>query len=96
MLPTPQAMDCINKTRPAMMRANSPRIVSNQGIEGQAGLKDYAAAFPGDGKPIGGQLNPVFVEWLMGYPQGWTDLLGSGTTANGLEYRESQPESKTA
>ena len=23
---------------------------------------------------IGGALNPAFVEWLMGYPDGWTDL----------------------
>jgi hypothetical protein len=23
---------------------------------------------------IGGQLNPTWVEWLMGYPLGWTDL----------------------
>ena len=22
----------------------------------------------------GGQLNPPWVEWLMGYPEGWTDL----------------------
>tara|TARA_R100000455_G_C6130094_1_gene27701 strand:- start:99 stop:500 length:402 start_codon:yes stop_codon:yes gene_type:complete len=22
----------------------------------------------------GGTLNPTWVEWLMGYPQGWTDL----------------------
>ena len=22
----------------------------------------------------GGQLNPMWVEWLMGYPKGWTDL----------------------
>ena len=21
-----------------------------------------------------GQLNPTWVEWLMGYPSGWTDL----------------------
>jgi len=28
----------------------------------------------GDGKPIGGQLNPMWVEWLMGFPVGWTDL----------------------
>ena len=21
-----------------------------------------------------GQLNPTWVEWLMGYPEGWTDL----------------------
>jgi hypothetical protein len=28
----------------------------------------------GNGKPIGGQLNPNWVEWLMGFPIGWTDL----------------------
>jgi hypothetical protein len=22
---------------------------------------------------VGGQLNPTWVEWLMGYPEGWTD-----------------------
>jgi hypothetical protein len=26
----------------------------------------------------GGQLNPMWVEWLMGYPLGWTDLNASG------------------
>jgi hypothetical protein len=23
---------------------------------------------------VGGALNPTFVEWLMGFPCGWTDL----------------------
>jgi hypothetical protein len=23
---------------------------------------------------VGGQLNPTWVEWLMGFPLGWTDL----------------------
>jgi len=23
---------------------------------------------------VSGQLNPQFVEWLMGYPEGWTEL----------------------
>ena len=27
----------------------------------------------------GGQLNPTFVEWLMGFPLGWTDLNASET-----------------
>jgi DNA (cytosine-5)-methyltransferase 1 len=26
-----------------------------------------------------GQLNPMWVEWLMGFPLGWTDLEGSET-----------------
>jgi hypothetical protein len=26
------------------------------------------------GRPIGGTLNPSWVEWLMGWPLGWTDL----------------------
>jgi hypothetical protein len=27
----------------------------------------------------GGQLNPMWVEWLMGFPLGWTDLEDSET-----------------
>ena len=23
--------------------------------------------------PVGGHLNPTWVEWLMGFPAGWTD-----------------------
>lgn len=28
---------------------------------------------------IGGQLNPTWCEWLMGFPEGWTDLEHSET-----------------
>ena len=28
----------------------------------------------GDGQPIGGKLNPTWVEWLMDWPIGWTSL----------------------
>ncbi len=31
---------------------------------------------------VNGQLNPVFVEWLMGFPEGWTDLKGSATRSS--------------
>lgn len=31
-----------------------------------------------NGKPLG-QLNPTWVEWLMGFPTGWTDLEPSET-----------------
>ena len=38
----------------------------------------------GDGDPsldvaVGGKLNPTWVEWLMGFPVGWTDLDASET-----------------
>ena len=29
--------------------------------------------------PTGGSLNPTWVEWLMGFPSGWTDLSNSET-----------------
>ncbi len=31
---------------------------------------------------VGGQLNPTWVEWLMGFPPGWTDLGVSGTASS--------------
>lgn len=32
--------------------------------------------------PSGGPLSPTWVEWLMGFPIGWTDLQGSGTPSS--------------
>ena len=99
LLPTPQTMDAIEMTREVTMRGKSPRIKSNQGVDGQAGLRDIVQMWPtpqtgahneaahnamsGDfkvkfceraGIPTTGQLNPNWVEWLMGFPVGWTDL----------------------
>ena len=31
------------------------------------------------GWAVGGSLNPTWVEWLMGFPPGWTDLDASAT-----------------
>jgi len=42
------------------------------GTQGRQGGENLQTA-------IGGTLNPTFVEWLMGYPEGWTDLEHSGT-----------------
>jgi hypothetical protein len=35
---------------------------------------------------IGGSLNPTWVEWLMGFPEGWTDL-GASATPSSRRYR---------
>lgn len=96
--PTPQTLDHIEMTRPVVMRGRSPRIVSNNGIEGQAGLRDAVKFWPTpsasedaagtvngqmqymlthaakESEAQAGQLNPQWVEWLMGYPPEWTAL----------------------
>lgn len=39
------------------------------------GCKDYRKNRQGQLQTtVGGQLNPTWVEWLMGFPLGWTDL----------------------
>tara|TARA_E500000331_G_C17131510_1_gene658425 strand:- start:2 stop:628 length:627 start_codon:yes stop_codon:yes gene_type:complete len=35
---------------------------------------DVAVQHTDNQSKTGGQLNPMWVEWLMGYPKGWTDL----------------------
>lgn len=38
---------------------------------------DLAAEWAGF--EVGGKLNPTWVEWLMGFPLGWTDVDASET-----------------
>lgn len=51
----------------------TPRVGGSKGSS-PSGVKhgDLAAR-------VGGQLNPTWVEWLMGFPPGWTDLTASET-----------------
>jgi hypothetical protein len=64
MWPTPTASEAINVVRPVFWRGRSPRFLSNQGVEGQARIGDI----------VGGQLNPTWIEWLMGYPPNFTKV----------------------
>lgn len=68
-----------------------PTPSSNNGTGGATGLaggsgnrkKLYALLGEEEGKKMGCQsLNPYWVEWLMGYPLGWTDLGDSGTRSS--------------
>ena len=45
----------------------------------QINRDNLAGALLRAGEKRGGQLNPEWVEWLMGYPEGWTDLDHSET-----------------
>jgi hypothetical protein len=56
--PTPKSRDWKGQTQ--------------RGIHGP--MDSVANLDRGDGKPIGGSLNPDWVEWLMGWPIGQTDL----------------------
>jgi len=78
--------DCLIKA--IVKRAIWPTPASNSGTGGCVGLaggsgnrkKLYAMLGEEEGKKLGCQsLNPYWVEWLMGYPIGWTDLEDSAT-----------------
>lgn len=48
---------------------------NGMGIHGSGGMDLRTALTSG----TNGQLNPRFVEWMMGYPAGWTELEDSET-----------------
>jgi hypothetical protein len=65
MWPTPRGQDSYE-------RSNWKTIVdANEGGKSQMTLTRKIKYRAGKG---GGQLNPDWVEWLMGWPIGWTDL----------------------
>jgi hypothetical protein len=47
-------------------------------------LRKGSSPTSGDGlaTQVGGKLNPTWVEWLMGFPLGWTDLEPSATPSS--------------
>jgi len=52
----------------------TPRANKVEGYSSERFRPTLAQEVTGEDKPIGGQLNPDWVEWLMGWPIGWTDL----------------------
>ena len=56
--PTPTVQDSANDGGPSQWKRNTPPL--------NVAVKDSPES--------GGQLNPTWVEWLMGWPLGWTDL----------------------
>ena len=56
--PTPTTQDASNNGGPSQLKRNT--LPLNAAVT--------------NGNPSSGSLNPTWIEWLMGYPQGWTDL----------------------
>ena len=65
MWPTPSVKDVSGGAVEAIETPTGWKRVSKQGKEHGAQLHDVA-------KTLGGSLNPNWVEWLMGFPVGWT------------------------
>jgi len=68
LLPTPDTVNRDNK-----------KVLFDRNAVSQSGrsLATYARTFPNQSMETinnGGHLNPMWVEWLMGWPLGWTDL----------------------
>jgi len=66
LLPTPTSTDY--KDSMSLMKVNERARTSSRGVR----LPEHLAKVTQE--EVSGSLNPQFVEWLMGYPQGWTDL----------------------
>jgi len=66
--PTPTAVDYKGARKPETMKKTGRNPMTNS-------LSDAAAhTNPEQEGQLSGSLNPTWVEWLMGYPEGWTEL----------------------
>ena len=83
LLATPTAT--ANQTCPSMQKWRSCRALwpTPRAADGEKGIRTPEGAAKerlrrknGEDLPsaVGGTLNPRWVEWMMGYPDGWTDL----------------------
>ncbi len=80
MWPTPQARDGDNRgaiperyTNPDRS-SDLPDAVAMYPTPDLGAAKGRGQASASQRNRLGGSLNPTWVEWLMGYPEGWTDL----------------------
>jgi len=83
--PTPRAKESTESAEAIMRRAETGRYGVNMNLTAAVKLWPRVHRSPGGASEmrrhtpdlptqVGGQLNPPWVEWLMGWPVGWTDL----------------------
>jgi DNA-cytosine methyltransferase len=77
--PTPTVSDRFPPRLPETMKKTNRNPLSNSLGDAVQDLLE-GKSYPEVRKPLdGGSLNPEWVEWLMGFPKGWTDLKPSET-----------------
>ena len=54
-------------------KGGSENVMRQTGQDRRDSRLDYRVEIGQDGKRVGGKLNPDWVEWLMGWPIGWSD-----------------------
>lgn len=76
--PTPLSSDAIRMrySEESLKKVGMRRTNGEYALAG-CNLAEYIAVH--SGRQSGGKLNPTWVEWLMGFPLGWTDLDASET-----------------
>jgi hypothetical protein len=78
--PTPTAHMAKETNAPSEHKRNTPTLTAQVNWATPTVCGNYnrkgASKTSGDGlaTQVGGKLNPMWVEWLMGWPLGWTDL----------------------
>jgi len=68
----------------------TPRANKPEGYSSPNYSPTLVIAVTGEAKPIGGKLNPQWVEWLMGYPAEWTVLSDLG-----MQWSLSKPKQRS-
>lgn len=72
--------ECDGKTRHAMKLIQAAKLYPTPKAQNARGNgQKHGNGGPSLDVTVGGQLNPTWVEWLMGFPLGWTDLGASET-----------------
>lgn len=79
--PTPTSTDHKGSTRPGQRVGQMSEAAEQRFQTPRAGAKGPAGEdSTHGGQPRGKRLNPAFVEWLMGFPTGWTNLTSLAST----------------
>jgi hypothetical protein len=94
--PTPTASDAttgaiIGKKDKFYQTKGLPRKINQNGKDGSVGLGRLVKIWP---KMVSGELNPPWVEWLMGFPLGWTELNALATQSYLNVRKSSRKQSK--